>query len=97
MKRQTPPPGPYSFTTILLREMEKLLMRNDEVAIAELFHHLTRSRAGLSETPIYVPSIREGAQPICLSPVGHQKDAGETDDIDQDLYFLWLRSKFQVH
>ncbi|KAL2054233.1 hypothetical protein ABVK25_005374 [Lepraria finkii] len=92
MKRQTLPPGPYSFTTILLREMEKLLMRNNEVAIAELYHHLIRSRAGLSETPIYVPSIGEGArEAICLSPIGHEKDAGEIDDINQDLYSLWVK------
>ena len=92
MKRETLPPGQYSFTIILLREMDKLLLRNNEVTIAELYHHLIRSRAGLSETPIYVPSIGEGArEAICLSPIGHEQDTSDIDDIKQDLYSLWIK------
>lgn len=92
MKRETLPPGPYSFTTTLLREMSKLLIRNNEVKIDELYHHLIRRPAGLPETPVYVPSIKKGAREgICLSPIDHGNIVHEIERESTDLCSLWLK------
>jgi hypothetical protein len=54
MKCQTPPPGPHSFTSIMIREMKSLLSAKRAVVIAELHNHLTKQQSGLFETVVFV-------------------------------------------
>ena len=54
MKRQTPPPGPTSFTSIMIREMKSLLSGNRGVTTSELHNHLMKQQSGLFETSVWV-------------------------------------------
>ena len=52
MKLQTPSPGPASFTTALLREMNELLGSMNQIVTSQLAHRLAHRRANLRQTPI---------------------------------------------
>ncbi|PMD35049.1 hypothetical protein L207DRAFT_517151 [Hyaloscypha variabilis F] len=54
MKRQTPPPGPTSFTSIMIREIKSLLSGNRGVTISKLHNHLMKQQSGLFETSVWV-------------------------------------------
>ena len=53
MKLQTPPPGPASFTTALLREMNEMLSSMNQIVTSQLAHRLAHKRANLRQTPIH--------------------------------------------
>ena len=53
MKLQTPSPGPASFTTALLREMNEMLDRENQIVTSQLAHRLAHKRANLRQTPIH--------------------------------------------
>ena len=52
MKLQTPPPGPTSFTTALLREMDEMLCNSNQVVTSQLAQRLAHQRAKLRQTPV---------------------------------------------
>ncbi|KAL9122884.1 MAG: hypothetical protein Q9187_000555 [Circinaria calcarea] len=52
MKLQTPSPGPASFTTALLREMNEMLDSMNQIMTSHLAHRLAHKRANLRQTPI---------------------------------------------
>lgn len=91
MKRETLPPGPYSFTTALIREIEELLHRWGRVEVAELHNRLINRRARLSETPVYVPLRKKGARDgIWLTPIGPSTASQGLADAEEGLYSLQL-------
>ena len=53
MKLQTPSPGPASFTTALLREMNDMLGSMNQIVTSQLAHRLAHKRANLRQTPIH--------------------------------------------
>ena len=53
MKLQTPSPGPASFTTALLREMNEMLGSMNQIVTSQLAHRLAHKRANLRQTPIH--------------------------------------------
>ncbi len=53
MKLQTPLPGPASFTTALLREMNEMLGSMNQIVTSQLAHRLAHKRANLRQTPIH--------------------------------------------
>lgn len=53
MKLQTPSPGPASFTTALLREMDEMLGSMNQIVTSQLAHRLAHKRANLRQTPIH--------------------------------------------
>lgn len=53
MKLQTPIPGPASFTTALLREMNEMLGSMNQIVTSQLAHRLAHKRANLRQTPIH--------------------------------------------
>lgn len=53
MKLQTPIPGPASFTTALLREMNETLGSMNQIVTSQLAHRLAHKRANLRQTPIH--------------------------------------------
>ena len=54
MNLQTPPPGPASFTTALLREMSEMLASTSQIVTSELAYRLGHRRASLGQTPVHV-------------------------------------------
>lgn len=53
MRLQTPSPGPASFTTALLREMNEMLGSMNQIVTSQLAHRLAHKRANLRQTPIH--------------------------------------------
>lgn len=49
----TPPPGPASFTTALLREMKEMVRSTNQIVTSQLAHRLAQPRAKLRQTPIH--------------------------------------------
>ena len=53
MRLQTPAPGPASFTTALLKEMNEMLVRTNRIVTSQLAHRLVHKRVNLKQTPIH--------------------------------------------
>jgi hypothetical protein len=70
IKYQTPPPGPHSFTSKMIREMKTLLSAKRAVVIAELHNHLTKQQSGLFETAVFVELQPGSGRRIKLEKLG---------------------------
>ena len=69
MGLQTPPPGPASFTTALLREMGEMLASSNQIVTSQLAHRLIHHRAQLRQTPVRDDmSLGHGGRAICWKP-----------------------------
>lgn len=60
MDIEVPPPGPHSFTTALIREIEQEVALEGSVTISKIHQRLTSKTARYSATPVYV-EIAAGA------------------------------------
>ncbi|KAK4205083.1 hypothetical protein QBC40DRAFT_65783 [Triangularia verruculosa] len=83
---KTPGPGPRSFTTALIKQMEKAIEEKGSVVVQELHFRLCPPSVGLFATPVHIGF--HGEHSIRLEPLAPQSDSTSDEDAKTFLQLL---------
>ena len=86
MGRKSPPPGPGSFTSHLIKQLRVSLTDMGSAKISDIALSLAERNDGFRETPIYFSGLGDGKSTICLEPF----NVNPASDLDVIREAAWL-------
>ncbi|KAI4190130.1 MAG: hypothetical protein L6R41_000999 [Letrouitia leprolyta] len=86
---KSPPPGPYSFTSHLMKQLESLTATNGSAKISDIALHLADRGSGYRETPIHFSGLGNGRCTVSLEPFS--VSPAESEVKGREMAWLTLR------